>query len=135
MAGFCFSNIMMLSFPEYFSGGQIGQEGLKETFSWVIFGLSLPVIFMRLLRSFNRPGKGCYRKISISTYPLRWPVSSHSAAVIMKYCLEQAPVILIPALVSSFMLVGRWFQGKTHDALSFDRGLPRLFSTRRYGYT
>ena len=45
VAGFCYSNIMMLSFPEYFSGGEIEQQGLKETFSWIIFILSLPVLF------------------------------------------------------------------------------------------
>src|ERR1022692_2946912 len=35
VAGFCFSNIMMLSFPEYFSGGNIEQTGLKETFTFI----------------------------------------------------------------------------------------------------
>lgn len=45
IAGFCFSNIMMLSFPEYFSGGNIGQVGLKEIFTWLNFALSLPVLF------------------------------------------------------------------------------------------
>ncbi|MEO6404008.1 MAG: heavy metal translocating P-type ATPase metal-binding domain-containing protein, partial [Ferruginibacter sp.] len=45
IAGFCFSNIMMLSFPEYFSGGFIEQAYLKTTFTWLIFLLSLPVIF------------------------------------------------------------------------------------------
>ena len=34
VAGFCFSNIMMLSFPEYFSGGNIDMD-LKQTFTWV----------------------------------------------------------------------------------------------------
>ncbi len=41
VAGFCFSNIMMLSFPGYFSGGNIGQAGLKETFTWLNVALSL----------------------------------------------------------------------------------------------
>ena len=36
IAGFAFSNIMMLSFPEYFSSGFIEEAGLKETFSWII---------------------------------------------------------------------------------------------------
>ena len=45
VAGFSFGNIMMLSFPEYFSHGAIDEQGLKHTFSWLIFGLSLPVLF------------------------------------------------------------------------------------------
>ena len=44
VAGFCFSNIMMLSFPEYFSLGNIEVAGLKETFTWLIFLLSIPVL-------------------------------------------------------------------------------------------
>src|SRR5579871_638311 len=35
VAGFCFANIMMMSFPEYFSSGKIEQTGLKETFAWL----------------------------------------------------------------------------------------------------
>ena len=31
VAGFCFGNIMMLSFPEYFSSGNIDQKGLERS--------------------------------------------------------------------------------------------------------
>ena len=62
VAGFCFSNIMMLSFPEYFSGGIIDEHGLKETFPWIIFGLSLPVLFYSATAIFTSAFKGLQQK-------------------------------------------------------------------------
>ncbi|MEI8060511.1 MAG: heavy metal translocating P-type ATPase metal-binding domain-containing protein, partial [Ferruginibacter sp.] len=58
VAGFCFANIMMLSFPEYFSSGKIEQNGLKETFTWLNFGLSLPVLFFSASYFFISAWKG-----------------------------------------------------------------------------
>ncbi len=62
IAGFCFSNIMMLSFPEYFSHGLIDEQGLKQTFSWLIFGLSLPVLFYSASAIFKSAFKGLQQK-------------------------------------------------------------------------
>ena len=45
VAGFCFSNIMMLSFPDYFAGGLFESKQLQLTFVWLCFVLSLPVLF------------------------------------------------------------------------------------------
>jgi Cu+-exporting ATPase len=58
IAGFCFSNIMMLSFPEYFSGGKINEAGLKETFTWINLALSLPVLFFSASGIFISAWKG-----------------------------------------------------------------------------
>ena len=45
VAAFCFSNIMMLSFPEYFSSGNIDEQTLKHLFSYLNLILALPVFF------------------------------------------------------------------------------------------
>jgi Cu+-exporting ATPase len=45
IAGFCFGNIMLLSFPEYFSDGGIEGTQLKNLFSYANLILSLPVFF------------------------------------------------------------------------------------------
>ncbi len=44
LAGFCFANIMMLSFPEYLSSGTVDLS-LSKVFTWINFALSLPVLF------------------------------------------------------------------------------------------
>ena len=45
IAGFAFSNIMTLSFPEYFSGGTIETVGLKSVLTLLNVMLSIPVLF------------------------------------------------------------------------------------------
>jgi P-type Cu+ transporter len=62
VAGFCFANIMMLSFPEYFSSGNIEQSGLKETFTWLNLFLSLPVLFFSASDFFIAAYKGLLQK-------------------------------------------------------------------------
>ena len=42
VAFFCFGNIMLLSFPEYFEVGEYWIDQYKDFFRWLIFGLSLP---------------------------------------------------------------------------------------------
>ena len=45
LAGFCFGNIMMLSFPEYFSIADVDElPGLRLSFSLLNLGLAIPVL-------------------------------------------------------------------------------------------
>ena len=44
IAGFCFGNIMLMAFPEYFSGGVIDAE-IKKFFGWLNILLMLPVLY------------------------------------------------------------------------------------------
>src|SRR5690606_13922478 len=44
VAGFSFSNIMMLSFPEYLAGEGAVEPAVARTLSFISIGLSLPVI-------------------------------------------------------------------------------------------
>ena len=43
VAGFCFGNIMLLSFPEYL-GVEAADEGLRQIFRWISFALAIPVL-------------------------------------------------------------------------------------------
>lgn len=52
VAAFCFSNIMMLSFPEYFSSGNMDDYALARFFSYLNFLLALPVFFLQRFRIF-----------------------------------------------------------------------------------
>ncbi len=128
VAGFCFSNIMMLSFPEYFSGGEIEQQGLKETFSWIIFVLSLPVLFFGARSIFVAAGKGLRQGIVNIDAPI-------ALAIIITFARSYYEIISGTGSgyldsgtgIIFFMLIGRWFQHKTYDALSFDRQYKSYF--------
>ena len=45
IAGFVFGNIMLLSFPEYFSSGKYEGEDFHRIFGYLNLLLSLPVFF------------------------------------------------------------------------------------------
>lgn len=128
VAGFCFGNIMMLSFPEYFSGGQIEQPGLKETFTWIIFFLSLPVLVFAARSIFAAAWKGLRQGIINIDAPI-------ALAILITYARSYYEIIsgTGPGYLDSgtgiifFMLTGRWFQHKTYDAISFDRQYKSYF--------
>ncbi|RYF88614.1 MAG: heavy metal translocating P-type ATPase, partial [Chitinophagaceae bacterium] len=128
VAGFCFSNIMMLSFPEYFSGGEIEQQGLKETFSWIIFALSLPVLVFGARSIFVSGAKGLRQGIVNIDAPI-------ALAIIITFARSYYEIITGTGSgyldsgtgIIFFMLIGRWFQHKTYDALSFDRQYKSYF--------
>lgn len=127
VAGFCFSNIMMLSFPEYFSGGDI-EPGLKQTFTWVIFALSLPVIFFSARSIFISAWKGLRQGI----VNIDAPIALASVITFGRSYYEiisgtGAGYLDSGAGIIFFMLIGRWFQSKTYDALSFDRQYKSYF--------
>lgn len=127
VAGFCFSNIMMLSFPEYFSDGDL-EPGLKQTFSWIIVALSLPVIFFSARSIFISAWKG----LRMGIINIDAPIALASVITFARSYYEiftdtGAGYLDSGAGIIFFMLVGRWFQSKTYDAISFDRQYKSYF--------
>lgn len=129
IAGFAFGNIMMLSFPEYFHLSDFsGTNNFTNIFNVLSLLLSLPVLFY------------CSQEFFISAY----------AAIKQRYLNIDAPIalaILITFLRSIyeitygskigyfdsmtgivfFMLLGRYFQNKTYDHISFERDYKSYF--------
>jgi len=127
IAGFCFGNIMLLSFPEYL--GQDGSEAfLKTLFSYLNFALVVPVIlycgqdyFINAWNSFKQ------RQINIDV-----PIAVGLAALFLRSSYDifsqTGPGYLdsLSGLVF-FLLIGRWFQSKTYESLAFDRDYKSYF--------
>lgn len=128
VAGFCFANIMMLSFPEYFSSGKIDQHGLKETFAWLNLSLSLPVLFYSAAGFFTSAFKGLRQRFLNIDAPI-------ALAIVVTYARSYYEIITGTGAgyldsgtgIVFFMLVGRWFQDKTYDSFSFDRDYRSYF--------
>ncbi len=128
VAGFCFANIMMLSFPEYFSSGNIEQAGLKSTFSWLNLFLSMPVLFFSASGIFISAWKGVRQRFLNIDVPL-------ALAIIVTFSRSYYEIISGNGAgwldsgtgIVFFMLIGRWFQDKTYDSFSFDRDYKSYF--------
>ena len=128
VAGFCFSNIMMLSFPEYFSGGNIEDAGLKKIFTGLIFALSIPVLLFSAADIFISAWKGFRQKYLNIDAPI-------ALAIIVTFTRSYYEIISGHGTgyldsgtgIVFFMLIGHWFQNKTYDFFSFDRDYRSYF--------
>jgi P-type Cu+ transporter len=128
VAGFCFANVMMLSFPEYFSGGNIEQNGLKETFTWLNLILSLPVLFYSASGFFISAWKGLRQRFLNIDTPIALAIAVTYARSYYEIISGHGTGYLDSGTgIVFFMLIGRWFQDKTYDSFSFDRDYRSYF--------
>ena len=63
IAAFAFGNIMLLSFPEYFSDNEFWLEKYKPLFRWLMFVMTVPVVFYSAKDYFVSAYKGIKHKI------------------------------------------------------------------------
>lgn len=128
VAGFCFSNIMMLSFPEYFSGGQIEVNHLQAVFTWIIFSLSIPVLFYSASPIFISAWKSGRQGIINIDAPIAFASLMTFGRSYYEIITGTGPGYLDSGTgIIFFMLIGRWFQAKSYDAISFDRQYKAYF--------
>lgn len=129
IAGFCFGNIMMLSFPEYFSlGGFHVQTPLQSLFGYVNLLLSLPVFFYCASEFFVSAYKSIrYRYLNIDT-PIALAIAvTFGRSVYEILTTSGAGYMDSMSGIVFFMLIGRYFQNKTYDTLSFERDYKSYF--------
>jgi P-type Cu+ transporter len=61
IAGFCFGNIMLMSFPEYL-GIDVSEVGLRTVFRWANFAFSIPVLLYSAMPFYASALKSLKRK-------------------------------------------------------------------------
>lgn len=128
VSGFCFANIMMLSLPDYFSSGHIAEKGLGETFMWLSFILSIPVVFYGASDLFKQAWAGIRQRDLNIDIPI-------VLAIVMTFGRSYYEILTGTGTgfldsgtgIIFFMLVGRWFQDMTYESLSFDRDYLSYF--------
>jgi P-type Cu+ transporter len=127
VAGFCFGNVMLFSFPEYL-GIDRSEQFLMRVFSWLNLALSVPVFFYSGFDYFRSAIKSFrQRQINIDV-----PIAAGLLALFLRSIYD-----IITATGSGyldsftglvfFLLIGRWFQSKTYESLAFDRDFKSYF--------
>ncbi|BCY29263.1 heavy metal translocating P-type ATPase [Flavobacterium okayamense] len=128
IAFFCFGNIMLLSFPEYFEVDEFWIEQYKPFFRWLIFTLSLPSFFY----SASDYYKSAYKSIRSGILNIDIPIA---LGIIVMFVRSTIDIIMVygqgffdslTGLVF-FMLLGKLFQQKTYSFLSFERDYKSYF--------
>lgn len=127
IAGFCFGNVMLFSFPEYL-GIDHSEKNLARIFAWLNLALSIPVFFYSgwvyiaaAARSFKQ------RQINIDV-----PIAAGLIALFLRSSYDIITATG-PGYLDSFtglvffLLIGRWFQNKTYESLAFNRDFTAYF--------
>ena len=128
VAGFAFGNVMFLSFPEYFERQEFWLEQYKHLFRWLMFAFSLPVVFYSGNDYFISAYKGLRSKI----LNIDVPIALGIAVLFIKSTVEIIFNIgagffdSLTGLIF-FLLLGKFFQQKTYNFLSFERDYKSYF--------
>lgn len=128
VAFFCFGNIMLLSFPEYFESTEFWLDHYKGFFRWLVFALSLPSFFY----SASGYYVSAYKSIKAGMLNIDIPIA---LGIIVMFVRSTVDIVFdygqgffdsLTGLVF-FMLLGKMFQIKTYSFLSFERDFKSYF--------
>lgn len=128
IAGFCFGNIMMLSLPEYLSFLQDDNGDLKLLFSWLSLALALPVFFYSASGYFTSAWQAAKNRVINIDLPIALGLTAAFAQSAYEIINGTGNGYLdsLSGLVF-FLLIGKWYQQKTYESLSFDRDYKSYF--------
>ena len=130
IAAFCFGNIMLLSFPEYFdaSADDFWLEKYKFLFRWLMLTMSIPVVFYSAKDYFISAYKGLRHHILNIDVPIAIGISVLfiRSAIEVIWNIGAGFFDSLTGLVF-FLLLGKFFQQKTYNFLSFERDYKSYF--------
>lgn len=127
VAGFCFLNVMLFSFPEYL-GIDVTDSFLKNFFVTLNFILSLPVVFFSGWEYFGSAIKGLRKKIINIDFPISLGILALFGRSVYE-ALSQTGAGYFDSLTGLIflLLVGKFFQEKTYSYLNFERNYKSFF--------
>lgn len=128
IAGFAFGNTMFLSFPDYFGKPDVWLATYQPLFVLLMFLFSLPVVFYAANDYFISAYKGLRKRI----LNIDVPISIGVVVLFLRSSYEffsgtgQGYFDSLTGLIF-FLLLGKFFQQKTYDFLSFERDFKSYF--------
>ncbi len=128
IAGFVFGNTMLLSMPDYIPGGELLEQNYKNFFGYINLLLALPVLFY----CSNDYLLSAYKNLKHKVVNIDLPISIGIITIFLQSAYEiisgtgTGYMDSMAGLVF-FLLIGRWYQNKTYQALSFERDYKSYF--------
>lgn len=127
VAGFVFINVMTYSLPAYFNGTPLSNN-LQHLFNILSYILVIPVA----IYSGSDYYISAFKNLAKKNISIDLPIA---LGIIVLFLVTSYEVIFVggPGYSDSlsglifFLLVGKWYQGKTYEALSFDRNYKSYF--------
>ena len=128
IAGFCFGNVMLLSFPEYLSQGMFEHFVHRNWFGYLNILLSLPVILYSSRDYFASSIQG----IRSGHFNIDIPIALGILTLFFRSLYEIVSETgsgyfdSLTGLVF-FLLIGRWFQQVVYNSISFEKDYTSYF--------
>ena len=128
VAAFGFGNVMLLAFPDYFSF----TEGLHATFGrffgWLSLLLALPVLLLSARGFYQSAWQGLRQRYINLDFPISLGLTALFVTSVFEVLAQRGPGYFdsFTGLVF-FMLIGKWVQQHSYDALRFDRDFTSYF--------
>lgn len=127
VAGFCFGNVMLLSFPDYFGMAAFEQQ-FRSFFGWLNLVFALPIVFYSGRDYFISAWKNLRNKNLNLDFPLALGIAVMFFRSIAEIVTKSGAgfVDTLCGLVF-FLLIGKWMQQRTYHHLSFERDYQSYF--------
>ncbi len=127
VAGFCFGNVMLLSFPEYF-GISVYEQTFKHFFGLANIVFALPVVFYSGWGYFV----SAWQNLKVKNLNIDFPLALGIAVLFLRSVVD---VIINndPGFTDTlcglvfFLLIGKFVQRKTYYHISFERDYRSFF--------
>ena len=127
IAAFCFSNIMLLSFPDYL-GMDSKEQDLGIVFRYLSFLLALPVFFYSASEFYTSAWKSLKHGFLNIDAPIVLAVAvTFGRSVFEVFTQSGGGYFDSMSGIVFFMLLGRVLQDKTYEQLSFERDYTSYF--------
>lgn len=127
VAGFCFGNVMLLSFPEYF-GLSVDEQTYKHFFGYINLTLSLPVLLYSGRGYFLSAWQNLRNRILNIDFPLALGIAVLFLRTLVEVITHTGAGFAdtLCGLVF-FLLIGKFVQRKTYHHISFERDYRSFF--------
>lgn len=128
VAGFAFGNIMLFSFPEYLSIEDESLASFSELFGYLNLLLAIPV----LVYADTEYLKSAWKSLRLGYLTIDVPIALGIITLFGRSTFEVltgagAGYFDSFAGLIFFLLIGKWFQSRTYEALAFDRDFRSYF--------
>src|SRR5690606_27551107 len=115
VAGFCFGNVMLLSFPEYFASSTSQEQYLGNMFRYLNVALSIPVFFYSANIFFISAWKGIQNKHLNIDFPVALAIlATFVRSLVEVFSSTGGGYFDSMTGIVFYMLIGRVLQDKTY---------------------
>ncbi|KQS93428.1 ATPase [Chryseobacterium sp. Leaf394] len=128
IAGFAFGNGMFLAFPEYIGGEDYWMDHYKGLFRFLMFLLSIPVVFYSASDYYKSAWYGLKNKIVNIDVPIVLGIFVLFGRSVYEVATDYGPGYFDTLCgLLFFMLLGKIFQKRTYSSLSYDRDYKSFY--------